>query len=134
MEPEAFVEAAHAVALQIERHVPIAERLQRPHHRRAHLWIERARHLVPRDLDARHLVMVPDAVHAESEQADGLFRQFDRAELLDGDLGVIWNARQRHADAGSFQVGSPRRDSSRISSFPRFTSSSGLRTPNSRAA
>ena len=42
---------------------------------------------------------------------------------------------ERHAEAGSSQVGRPAcRDNWRISSLVRPTSSSGLRTPNSRAA
>jgi hypothetical protein len=58
------------------------------------------------------------------------------ARSRSGVTSVWYGSREeRQADAGSSQVGRPAsRDSARISAFVRSTSSSGLRTPNSRAA
>ena len=88
----AHAEAAGAVALQVERDVLIAERLQRAHHREAHVGIERARHLIPRDLHARHCVVVTHAKNAKSQRANRLFGIFDRTQLAVRHFRVIRNA------------------------------------------
>jgi len=79
MERKTLVEAAGTIALQIERHVPIAERLECSHHCGADLGIERTRHLVAGNFDAGHLLVMTDSIHAKAERTDRLLGQLDRA-------------------------------------------------------
>ena len=90
-----FVQAAQPVALQIERDVPITDRLELAHDRRAHVGFERPRKLVAADLHARELVVMPHAADAESQARERLFGALDRPELLVGDFRVVRNARRQ---------------------------------------
>src|SRR5262245_6818601 len=99
-EQQAFVQTASAVALQVEADVAIAERLERADDRRRELGIERARHLVPRDLDAGNVVVVPDAEDAKSEAAKRLFGLFDRAQLFVGHVMQVRNSRRQTSRRG----------------------------------
>ena len=93
--------------------------MQRADDRGGDLGLERARHLVAADLDARELVVVADAADAEAERAQRLFgrarssaasRRSPRCDTECATTGTPTPARPRSA-------GPPRRDSSRISSL-----------------
>src|SRR5690606_25925581 len=66
--------------------------------------LEEARHLVTRELDARHVAVVPDAQDAEAEVAQDRFGALDGPELLVGDFGEVRDAR-REAGRGGFVPG-----------------------------
>ena len=130
-----LVQAARAVALQVEAHVLVADGLE-SRTIAAFISGSSARAISSRpSSSARERVVMPDAADAEAEAAQRLFGLLDHPQLPSV-TSVRYGMRDdRHADAGSSHVGRPvRRDSSRISSLVRSASSSGLRTPNSRAA
>src|SRR3954470_23836212 len=66
-ESEAFIQAAHAVALQIDRDVCVADGLQPGEQPVADIRLKCARQLVETDLEARELIVVPHAADAESK-------------------------------------------------------------------
>src|SRR3989304_2994073 len=95
-----FVEAAGPVALEIERDVSIPGGLDLAYDRGPRLRIERACQLVATDLDARQLVMVPDAIHTESERVERLLGALDPAQLLVGHFRMIRDARRQTRRGG----------------------------------
>ena len=99
-QPDRLVQAAQPVALEIERDELIADLLERPHDRVAHLGLERARHLAGADLDPRDLVVMTDAAHAEAEPVEDLLRLLDLPQLLVRDFGVIRNPRRQARRGG----------------------------------
>src|SRR5688572_29506337 len=76
---DTFIQAAHPIPLQVDRDVRVAERAQLADDPLAHIRIERARHLVDAELEARKClprrslrrrrVVMPDAAHTETELA-----------------------------------------------------------------
>ena len=85
-----------AVALQIDRDVAVADRLQLRGRSAPTVSGSSARaHFVAADLDARELVVMPDAADAEAEAAQRLLGALDRPQLLVGHFGVIRNARRQ---------------------------------------
>src|SRR5204862_2982754 len=93
-EQQPFIEAAGAIPLQIEADETVPDGLQLADDRRCHLLVERARHLVARQLDARDLVVMADAEDAESEAAERLLGAFDGAQLLAGHLMMVGDPRR----------------------------------------
>src|SRR5687768_17420292 len=73
LEQQPFVQAAGAVALQVDGHVAVADLFQRVDDRGRHVGLERARELVASDFDPRQLVVVPHAADAEPQRAQRLF-------------------------------------------------------------
>src|SRR4051794_27808469 len=63
-----FVETAEAIALQIERDVAISGGLQFANDRRCCPGLERPRHFVARDLDARQIIVMTHTEHAKAER------------------------------------------------------------------
>src|SRR3954468_4218020 len=90
-ESEAFIQAAHAVALQIDRDVCVADGLQPGEQPVADVRLDGARQLVDADLEARELIVVPHAADAESEVVQHRLGLLDHAQLLVGDFRVIRN-------------------------------------------
>src|SRR4051795_4889055 len=88
-EEQPFVETARAIALEIDRHVAIANRLQLADDEGAQLGLKRARQFRPSELDACEIVVVPYAAHAEPETAEHFFGALDGAELFVSDFRVI---------------------------------------------
>ena len=66
---QTLVEAAGAVALQIECHVSVPRRFQLAADRRAGFRFERPRHLGVRDFHPREIVVVTDAADAKPQPA-----------------------------------------------------------------
>ena len=130
-------EAADAVALQIDRDVAVADGLELAHDGGARSPAREARAIsLRRDLDARQVVVVTDAEHAEAERAQRLLGPLDDPQLLVGHFRVVRDAR-RQARATPARPRSAARRAATARGFrpwSRSTSSSGLRTPNSRAA
>src|SRR2546423_10584187 len=69
-ENDSFVQAAGAIALQIERDVLVADGFDRADDRRPPFLVERARHFIAPDLDAREGVMVTHAADAQTKIAN----------------------------------------------------------------
>src|SRR6188508_668728 len=93
-EGNTFVEAAHPITLQIDRHVLIADVTQLTHEALADLGLERARQFVATDLEAGQRrraaagsteIMVPDAAHSEPHRPNRGFSAFDDSQFLCGD-------------------------------------------------
>ena len=110
-EAQRVVEAAEAIAAQVERHVAVAERAQRAVDRVGHVRLERARHLVAADLEPRDGIgvpVVPDATDAESRASRSTSSACSIIRSLASVTSLKYGMRDdRHADAGSSHVGKP---------------------------
>src|SRR5262249_32959775 len=69
VQQQAFIETARPVTLEVERDVAISSNLQLAYDGCADLRIERTRHFVACDLDARDLVVMPHTKDSESQIA-----------------------------------------------------------------
>ena len=114
----------------------IAERPQRAHEALGDRRVERARHFVAGDLEPRERVVMAARETRGSPASRSTVSACSIVRSFSSVTSLPYGMRDdRHADAGTSHVGRPAtRDSARISSFDRSASSSGLRTPNSRAA
>src|SRR5262245_40871140 len=84
MQRQAFVEAAHPVALQIDGHISKANLFELTHDMRPDFGIERPRELVAPNLDASQIAVMPHATHTETEIAQSVFGGLDHAQLRVG--------------------------------------------------
>src|SRR3954468_18911878 len=66
-ESEAFIQAAHAVALQIDRHVCVADCFQPGEQPVADIRLQCPRQLVDANLEAREVIVVTHAADAEAK-------------------------------------------------------------------
>src|SRR4029434_2950698 len=101
-EGNTFVEAAHPIALEIDRHVLIADGAQLTNEALADLGLERARQFVATDLEpgerprtaaGRTEILEPVAPHTEPHRPNRRFSALDDLQFLCGDFRVIRNTR-----------------------------------------
>ena len=135
--PKRVVQAAESIAARDRRDLLVAERAQLAIDGRCHIAARSAcANLVGPDLDARDGLVMPHAADPETEIAQHALGTLDHPQLGLGDLAEVRDPRRQ---AGGRRLvpasAAPPRWTARESRvFVRSASSSGLMTPNSRAA
>src|SRR6188768_1221955 len=99
-EPDAFIQAARAIPLQIDRHLAVADAAERADHAIADRRIERASDLVGAELQPGERVVVAHAADAEADVAQRGLRLLHHPQLAVGDLGVVRDARRQAGRRG----------------------------------
>src|SRR5712691_904835 len=97
------VQAPARVALEVERHEPVAGRLQGADDSVA--FRHKARDLRGLDLDARNVAVMADPHLPEPEGFDRGFGRLDLAQSFDSHLGPMWDSRREAGERRLVPIG-----------------------------
>ena len=88
-----FIERAHAVALEVERDITKAERLDGTNNSLGHFFVERAWEFDRVDFDSSEFAMMSQAQLPETQASQDLFALFDLTKPLGRHFRAVGQAR-----------------------------------------